>query len=316
MRMGHVNSTQGNEERRVSQPTTSFDFETDANIVHNGILNTEKYLPKLDVITLDSNIALTDVLCNGDTVSPGANGEVHSVEDLDLGSGESNEDLGLGVGEEFDLDEQWTRTIPTVFHWDRGGQEVFLAGSFSEWNARIPMNSSHGEFETIIELPEGEHEFKYLVDGKWVHDPNIPTTNDMFGGRNNVVSIKKSDFEVMSALNSDDKRLAQIAISPTSTEGSYGQLIPSHHTPMVVKEKGVHSSVPPAVPPHLLNVNLNKRVPNVNEPSLLHEPNHVSVNHLYALSIKDGVMVVSSCIRYRKKFITTLLYRPVTMPRR
>ena len=108
----------------------------------------------------------------------------------------------------------------------------------------------------------------------------------MFGGRNNVVSIKKSDFEVMSALNSDDKRLAQIAISPTSTAGSYGQLIPSHHTPMVVKEKGVHSSVPPAVPPHLLNVNLNKRVPNVNEPSLLHEPNHVSVNHLYALSIK------------------------------
>lgn len=62
---------------------------------------------------------------------------------MDLGSGESNEDLGLGVGEEFDLDEQWTRTIPTVFHWDRGGQEVFLAGSFSEWNARIPMNSRY-----------------------------------------------------------------------------------------------------------------------------------------------------------------------------
>lgn len=71
-----------------------------------------------------------------------------------------------------------------------------------------------------------------------------------------------------------------------STEGPYGQLIPSHHTPMVVKGNPIHSSVPPAVPPHLLSVNLNKRVPNVNEPSLLPEPNHVSVNHLYALSIK------------------------------
>ena len=63
--MGHVNSTQGNEERRVSQPTTSFDFETDANIVHNGILNTEKYLPKLDVISKffdDYNIMLTITL--------------------------------------------------------------------------------------------------------------------------------------------------------------------------------------------------------------------------------------------------------------
>ena len=90
----------------------------------------------------------------------------------------------------------------------------------------------------------------------------------------------------MSALNSDDKRRSERMLSLTSSEGSYGQLIPSHHTPMVVKEKGIHSTVPPALPPQLLNVNLNKQVPNVNEPSLLHKPNHVSVNHLYALSIK------------------------------
>ena len=90
----------------------------------------------------------------------------------------------------------------------------------------------------------------------------------------------------MSALNSDDKKRSERVHSLTSSEGSYGQLIPSHHTPMVVKEKGIHSTVPPSLPPHLLNVNLNKQVPNVNEPSLLHEPNHVSVNHLYALSIK------------------------------
>jgi hypothetical protein len=69
--MGHVNSTQGNEERRVSQPTTSFDFETDANIVHNGILNTEKYLPKLDVISKffdDYNIMLITLLVDVDQV--------------------------------------------------------------------------------------------------------------------------------------------------------------------------------------------------------------------------------------------------------
>jgi hypothetical protein len=28
------------------------------------------------------------------------------------------------------------------------------------------------------------------------------------------------------------------------------------------------------------------------EPTLLPEPNHVMLNHLYALSIKDGVMVL------------------------
>ena len=32
--------------------------------------------------------------------------------------------------------------------------------------------SSQGEFSAIIELPEGEHEYKFCVDGRWIHDPN------------------------------------------------------------------------------------------------------------------------------------------------
>jgi 5'-AMP-activated protein kinase regulatory beta subunit len=35
------------------------------------------------------------------------------------------------------------------------------------------------------------------------------------------------------------------------------------------------------------------------------------LNHLYALSIKDGVMVLSSTQRFRKKYVTTLLYKPM-----
>lgn len=47
------------------------------------------------------------------------------------------------------------------------------------------------------------------------------------------------------------------------------------------------------------------------EPTLLPEPNHVMLNHLYALSIKDGVMVLSTTQRFRKKYVTTLLYKPM-----
>ena len=47
------------------------------------------------------------------------------------------------------------------------------------------------------------------------------------------------------------------------------------------------------------------------EPTLLPEPNHVMLCHLYALSIKDGVMVLSATHRYRKKYVTTLLYKPI-----
>lgn len=76
-----------------------------------------------------------------------------------------------------------------------------------------------------------------------------------------------------------------------SPPGSYGQLIPSHHNPVIVQD-GMHASVPPVLPPHLLHVILNKDVVDHNDPSLLPEPNHVSLNHLYALSIKVLVLVV------------------------
>lgn len=77
-----------------------------------------------------------------------------------------------------------------------------------------------------------------------------------------------------------------------SPPGSYGQLIPSHHNPVIVHD-GMHSSVPPVLPPHLLHVILNKEVVDHNDPSLLPEPDHVSLNHLYALSIK-----VSTCTTF------------------
>ena len=80
-----------------------------------------------------------------------------------------------------------------------------------------------------------------------------------------------------------------------SPPGSYGQLIPSHHNPVIVQD-GMHASVPPVLPPHLLHVILNKDVVDHNDPSLLPEPNHVSLNHLYALSIKVPVLVVYSCV--------------------
>ena len=96
--------------------------------------------------------------------------------------------------------------------------------------------------------------------------------------------MKASDFEVMEALDDDDRQSGS-GITVSSPPGSYAQLIPSHHNPVVIQD-GMHASIPPQLPPHLLNVILNKDAIDVNEPSLLQEPHHVSLNHLYALSIK------------------------------
>jgi 5'-AMP-activated protein kinase regulatory beta subunit len=62
--------------------------------------------------------------------------------------------------------------LPTVFKWEGGGKQVYISGTFSNWKA-LPMVKSHGDFVTIVDVPEGEHEFKFCVDGEWKHDPKM-----------------------------------------------------------------------------------------------------------------------------------------------
>ncbi|KAL5008302.1 hypothetical protein ScPMuIL_013883 [Solemya velum] len=198
-----------------------------------------------------------------------------------------------------------SQILPSVFKWEGGGKEVYMSGSFNDWKYRIPMTKSHGDFYTILELSEGDHQYKFMVDGNWVHDPNEPTVQNSLGTLNNVIKVKNTDFEVFEALALDsqvtDNRRKQ-ELNYTAT-GDYGQVIPT-------RRPGEKHSGPPILPPHLLQVILNKDTPAHYEPTLLPEPNHVMLNHLYALSIKDGVMVLSATHRFRKKYVTTLLYKP------
>ncbi|EDV59412.1 5'-AMP-activated protein kinase subunit beta-1 [Drosophila erecta] len=203
------------------------------------------------------------------------------------------------TGSQLTCDEDDIRktALPTVLRWDGGGKNVTISGTFSNWKP-ITMVRSHQNFVTIIDLPEGDHQYKFCVDGEWKHDPKLKSVENDEGQRNNLVSVRESDFEVFQALAKDSENVTNYA------EKEYSQEVPQ------VKpwEK---VSGPPVLPPHLLQVILNKDTPLSCEPTLLPEPNHVMLNHLYALSIKDGVMVLSATHRYRKKYVTTLLYKPI-----
>jgi len=197
-----------------------------------------------------------------------------------------------------------TQKLPTVFKWSGGGKNISVSGSFDQWKSKIPMVKSHGDFYAIVDLEQGMHEYKFFVDGRWVCNAKEPKKNNEMGGENNIVTVKKSDFEVFEALDEDQGSSLGIDGSPP---GSYTSDI----APRNAESHSQHHVKPPVLPPHLLQVILNKDIPVHCEPNLLPEPtNHVMLNHLYALSIKDGVMVLSATVRYRKKYVTTLLYKP------
>ncbi len=75
-------------------------------------------------------------------------------------------------------------------------------------------------------------------------------------------------------------------------------------------EKGTFN--PPYLPPQLLTNILNKESVGNSDPNLLPEPpTHVILNHLYAQSVKDNVLVLATTTRFRKKYATVVLYKPV-----
>ena len=164
------------------------------------------------------------------------------------------------------------------------------------------MVKSQKDFVALVDLPVGEHQFKYFVDNEWTHDKQVPTAVSDCGTTNNVITIQQDDFEAFSALDMDSR--ATNVSNKRGPEAEFGQEIPGLSS--FESKPG-----PPILPPHLLQVILNKDTPLSCEPTLLPEPNHVMINHLYALSIKDGVMVISSTQRFRRKYVTTLLYKPI-----
>ena len=84
-----------------------------------------------------------------------------------------------------DLNE---KKIPFKFEWKEGGHEVKIAGCFlNNWKEIINMekNINTGCFEIILDIPKGIHQFKFIVDSKWVCSSNYKTINE----KNNINNI-------------------------------------------------------------------------------------------------------------------------------
>ena len=66
---------------------------------------------------------------------------------------------------------------------------------------------------------------------------------------------------------------------------------------------------PPSLPLFLNKSILNGNTPMKDDSSVLLMPNHTVLNHLATSSIRSGVLATSATTRYRKKAVTTILYK-------
>jgi hypothetical protein len=68
---------------------------------------------------------------------------------------------------------------------------VNIAGDFNAWEmTTLALRKTDSLWKIMLELKPGTYQYKFLVDGEWVNDPNnVRTTPNQFGSLNNVLEV-------------------------------------------------------------------------------------------------------------------------------
>ncbi|KAK4510711.1 Transcription initiation protein spt3 [Mucor velutinosus] len=224
--------------------------------------------------------------------------------------------------------------VPTIITWTQGGNNVYITGTFNGWKHKIKLVKSTHDFSAVLDLPPGTHRLKFIVDDEWKCSNDMETATDPDGNLVNYLQVLDEDDEE----NNDE--FGDNDLSTVSSSGSLSMVENKKYSNVIPPELLQLASVmsnndqkddeelqqqrktllewekkqpqPPGLPPHLEKVLLNSHTVSEEDNSVLHEPNHVTLNHLYACSIKDNVMALATTSRYRKKYVTTMYYRPVS----
>jgi hypothetical protein len=69
-------------------------------------------------------------------------------------------------------------------------EDVTVVGSWSEWTEHAKLlNKGAGRFEGLLDLPAGDHQFKFILDDEWTCSEQWPVARAEDGMLNNVISV-------------------------------------------------------------------------------------------------------------------------------
>lgn len=208
--------------------------------------------------------------------------------------------------------------------------KVYITGTMTNWQSRqMVQQVGETDYVAILECSEGEVYYKFGIckgdDRKpkveWVVDPSqeVVSNGDL---RNpvqaNIIRVQKSDREVFAALTVDSFSVKKECGEEEESDREKREDLWTQQKPRYDgKDKALKTDKgPPILPPHLLQVLLNKeevdprKLASRADRMMLPEPSsHVMLNHLYAQSIRDNLLVLASTARYKKKCVTIIYYK-------
>ncbi|RDW83912.1 putative Snf1 kinase complex beta-subunit Gal83 [Aspergillus mulundensis] len=239
--------------------------------------------------------------------------------------------------------------VPTLIEWTSGGNKVYVTGTFVNWEKKFRLHRSEFNpdvLSTNLNLRPGTHHLKFIVDGEMRASDNLPTAVDFTNHLVNYIEIspdqvnrpgRESDKAVPPGVHPPQvlpKEVADGKVESAVEHGKPGKeeapeeipigdfrgVVPQflldldkdEESPCYQQAVNIigDAPTPPSLPLFLGKSILNGTTPVKDDSSLLNNPNHTVLNHLATSSIKHGVLATSVTTRYKRKYVTTILYKP------
>lgn len=239
-------------------------------------------------------------------------------------------------------------TVPTVFEWKRGGDKVYVTGTIFQWNKKHrlhPVEGQPGLLRATIHVRPGTHHIRFIVDSVMQCSQDLPTTVDFGNNLVNYIEVSADDLpqelpprgptpgittasaenkpsEHPKTVEEDKSKAAKPApkTKPVLPSDRYTRQVPQYLLDLDMAEDSARYQyaaaaieklpTPPSLPGFLGKPILNAATPMKDDNSVLTMPNHTVLNHLATSSIKNNVLAVSATTRYKRKYVTTIMYKP------
>ncbi|KKY14996.1 putative snf1 kinase complex beta-subunit gal83 [Phaeomoniella chlamydospora] len=264
-----------------------------------------------------------------------------TVEDEDIGDELSSFSIDANIA---------VKVVPIVVEWKQPGDKVYVTGTFANWAKKYKLhrNKDGRGMSVALQLPPGTHHVKFIVDGEMKNSDHLPTAVDFNNVLVNYIEVSADDINRMRqdhtrfspetprpGVGQHEKQRPESPDygedgGPESRRRSldeeevldsdYRQLVPQalvdidresdseeRNTAATILSEG---QGPPTLPLFLGKSILNGVLPMKDDASVLTLPNHTVLNHLATSSIKNGVLATSVTTRYKKKYVTTIMYKP------
>lgn len=100
-------------------------------------------------------------------------------------------------------------------------RKVIVAGTFNNWNEQdYRMKRVDDHWELVVQLPAGDHQYRYIVDGNWMEDPhNNNRTPNEHNEFNSVISKMKTHYFMLK-----DKNYKEVYLAGDFSDWQHGKI--------------------------------------------------------------------------------------------